>query len=72
MLFRSLDTIKLILLAQSISSQAPGSSRLSARAGTSTRGRDRCGRGRARGFDPESPHHISDSSDSDASSHDIY
>ena len=67
-----LDTIRLSLLAQSIASQASGSSRSSARAGTSIYGRGKQGRGRARGFDPESLHHISDSSDSDPSSHDIY
>ena len=67
-----LDTIRLILLAKSISFQDLGPSRPFARAGTSTCGRGRSGRGRARGFDPESPHHISDFSDSDASSHDIY
>ena len=67
-----LDTIRLSLLAQSIASQASGSSRSSARIGTSTHGRDRRGRGCARGLDPETPHHISDSSDSDPSSHDIY
>ena len=33
-----LDTIRLSLLAQSIASQAPGSSRPSTRTGTSTRG----------------------------------
>ena len=66
-----LDTIRLSLLAQPISSQAPGPSHPSARAGTSTRGRGRRGRGHARGLDPTSPHPISDSSDSDPSSHDI-
>ena len=65
-----LDTIRLSLLAQSIASQAPGSSRPSAHAGTSTHGRGRRGRGCARGFDLESPHHISNFSDD--SSHDIY
>ena len=67
-----LDTIRLTLLAQSISSQAPRPSCPSARADTSTRGRGRRSQGRARGFVPETPHHISDSFDSDASSHDIY
>ena len=67
-----LGTIRLSLLAQSKASQAPGSSRPSTRAGTSTHGRGRRGRGHVRGFDPTSPHHISDSLDSDPSSHDIY
>ena len=66
-----LDTIRLSLLAQSIASQAPRSSHPFARAGTSTRGRGKCDRGCARGLDPETPHCISDSSDSDPSSHDI-
>ena len=68
---KQLDTIRLSLLAQSIASQTPGSSRPSARADTSTHGRGRRGRGRAHRFDPTSPHHISNSSDSDASSHNI-
>ena len=67
-----LDTIRLTLLAQFISSQASGPSRPSARVGTSTRGRGRRSRGCTHGFDPETPHHISDSSNSDASNHDIY
>ena len=67
-----LDTIRLSLIAQSVASQTPGSSHPSTCASTSTRGRGRCGRDRTRGLDPTSPHPISDSSDSDPSSHDIY
>ena len=67
-----LDTIRFSLAVQSIASQPSGSSHPSTRAGTSTCGRGRCGRGRAHGRDPSSPHPISDSSDSDPSSHDIY
>ena len=67
-----LDTIRLTFLAQSISFQAPGPSRPSARAGTSIRDRGRRGRGRVHGLDPETPHHIFNSSDSDLSSHNIY
>ena len=67
-----LDTIRLSLVAQSIASQALGSSHPSSHAGISIHGRDRRGRGRARGHDPTSPHPISNSSNSDPSSHDIY
>ena len=67
-----LDTIRFFLIAQSVASQAPVSSHPSTRAGTSTHGRGRHGRGHTRGLDPTSPHPISDSSDSDLSSHDIY
>ena len=45
-----LDTIRLILLAQHISSQAPRPSRPFARIGTSIHGRGRRGQGCARGF----------------------
>ena len=67
-----LDTIRLSLVVQSVASQPSGSSHPSTRAGTSTRGRGRWGRGRALGRDPSSPHPISDSSDSDPSSHELY
>ena len=67
-----LDTIRFSLIAQSVASQAPGSSHPSTHVGTSIRGRGRCDRGRARGLDPTSPHPISNSSDSDPFSHDIY
>ena len=67
-----LDTIRLSLAVQSVASQPSGSSHLPTHAGTSTRGRGRRGRGRALGRDPSSPHPISDSSDSDPSSHDLY
>ena len=67
-----LDTIRLSLIAQSVAPQALGSSHPSTRAGTSTHGRDRCGRGRTYRLDPTSRHPISDSSDYDPSSHNIY
>ena len=66
-----LDTIRLSLIVQSVASQPTGSSRPPTRAGTSTRGRGRQGRGRALGHDPSSPHPIFDSSDSDPSSHEL-
>ena len=67
-----LDTIRLSLAVQSMASQPSGSSRPPTRASTSTRGRGRRGRGRVLGRDPSSPHPISDTSDSDPSSHELY
>ena len=67
-----LDTIRLSLAVQSVASQPSGSSRPPTRASTSTCGRGRRGRGQVLGRDPSSPHPISDTSDSDPSSHELY
>ena len=70
-----LDSIRLSLAVQSLASecsQPSGSSRPPTHASTSTRGRGRRGRGQVFGRDPSSPHPISDTSDSDPSSHELY
>ena len=68
-----LDSIRIALLAQPISFQAPEPSCPAAHACTFTHGRGRRDRGHVHGLNPDAPHRISNSSfDSDASSHDIY